>query len=201
MPMVQTPTDDTDDGAAMNGGRRPTVVAALVSTSPELSARPRRRTFTAKDKLVILADIDRVTGTGSTGAIPATAGRDNWTFDTVGGPNDGFRRTAVDLQRTYAAPSRTSWIWQELIGNYGLNGAGNLPFALQSPTDCARCYLGTGVRRVRSSQKARQIDNSARVARLSISGRSCKATYRRLNGWIRSSAPLASDPRRPDRCP
>lgn len=27
MPMVQTPNDDTD-GAAMNGGRRPTVVAA-----------------------------------------------------------------------------------------------------------------------------------------------------------------------------
>ena len=67
MPMVQTPNDDTDDGAAMNGGRRPTVVAAPVSTSPELSAR--RRTFTAKDKLRILADIDRATGTGATGAI------------------------------------------------------------------------------------------------------------------------------------
>ena len=69
MPMVQTPNDDIDDGAAMNGGRRPTVVAAPVSTSPELSARPRRRTFTAKDKLRILADIDRATGTGATGAI------------------------------------------------------------------------------------------------------------------------------------
>jgi transposase len=69
MPMVQTPNDDTDDGAAMNGGRRPTVVAAPVSTSPELSARPRRRTFTAKDKLRILADIDRAIGTGATGAI------------------------------------------------------------------------------------------------------------------------------------
>jgi len=69
MPMVQTPNDDTDDGAAMNGGRRPTVVAAPVSTSPELSARPRRRTFTAKDKLRILADIDRATGTGATGSI------------------------------------------------------------------------------------------------------------------------------------
>src|ERR1700734_1284139 len=62
MPMIQTQNNDTDDGAAMNGGRRPTVVAAPVSTSPELSARPRRRTFTAKDKLRILADIDRATG-------------------------------------------------------------------------------------------------------------------------------------------
>src|SRR5271166_4596251 len=69
MPMVQTPNNHTDDGAAMSGGRRSTVVAAPVSTSPELSARPRRRTFTAKDKLRILADIDRATGTGATGAI------------------------------------------------------------------------------------------------------------------------------------
>jgi transposase len=69
MPMVQTPNDDTDDGAAMSGGRRPTVVAAPVSTSPELPARPRRRTFTANDKLRILADIGRATGTGATGAI------------------------------------------------------------------------------------------------------------------------------------
>ena len=30
---------------------------------------PRRRTFTAKDKLRILADIDRATGMGATGAI------------------------------------------------------------------------------------------------------------------------------------
>src|SRR5271166_6205708 len=69
MPMVQTPNDDTDDGAAMNGGRRPTVVAAPVSTSPELSARPRRRSFTAKDKLRILADIDRAVETGGIGAV------------------------------------------------------------------------------------------------------------------------------------
>jgi transposase-like protein len=34
-----------------------------------LPARPRRRTFTAKDKLRILADIDRATGTDGTGAI------------------------------------------------------------------------------------------------------------------------------------
>ena len=31
-------------GAATNGGRRPTVVTAPASTSPELSDRPRRRT-------------------------------------------------------------------------------------------------------------------------------------------------------------
>ena len=68
MPMLQTPID-TEAGAATNGGRRPTVVAAPASVSPELSARPRRRTFTAKDKLRILADIDRAVETGGIGAV------------------------------------------------------------------------------------------------------------------------------------
>src|SRR5450755_2641163 len=59
MPMLHTPID-AEAGAAMNGGRRSTILAAPASASPELSDRPRRRTFTAKDKLRILADIDRV---------------------------------------------------------------------------------------------------------------------------------------------
>jgi transposase-like protein len=53
----------------MNGGRRPTIVAAPASASPELSDRPRRRTFTARDKLRILADIDRAAETRGIGAI------------------------------------------------------------------------------------------------------------------------------------
>ena len=39
------------------------------SASPELSDRPRRRTFTAQDKLRILADTDRAAKTGGVGAI------------------------------------------------------------------------------------------------------------------------------------
>ena len=58
MPMQQTPID-AEAGAATNEGRRPTVVAAPASASPELSDRPRRRTFTAQDKLRILAETDR----------------------------------------------------------------------------------------------------------------------------------------------
>ena len=50
-------------------GRRPTIVAAPASASPELSDRPRRRTFSAKDKLRILADIDRAAETRGIGAI------------------------------------------------------------------------------------------------------------------------------------
>jgi len=45
------------------------VVAAPAAASPELSARPRRRSFTAQDKLRILADTDRAAEAGGIGAI------------------------------------------------------------------------------------------------------------------------------------
>ena len=66
--MLHTP-NDAEAGAATDGGRRPTVVAAPASASPELSARPRRRTFTARDKLRILAETDRAAETGGIGAV------------------------------------------------------------------------------------------------------------------------------------
>jgi transposase-like protein len=44
-------------------------VAPPASASPELSNRPRRRTFTARDKLRILAATDRAAETGGIGAI------------------------------------------------------------------------------------------------------------------------------------
>jgi transposase-like protein len=47
-----------------------TVVVAPAAASPELPERPRRRVFTAKDKLRILDALDRVAGiSGATGAI------------------------------------------------------------------------------------------------------------------------------------
>ena len=67
MPIVHTLTDAAA-GAATNGGRRPTVVAPAAA-SPELSGRPRRRTFTAQDKLRILAETDRAAETGGIGTI------------------------------------------------------------------------------------------------------------------------------------
>jgi len=39
------------------------------SASPELADRPRRRTFTARDKIRILAETDRAAETGGIGAI------------------------------------------------------------------------------------------------------------------------------------
>jgi transposase-like protein len=44
-------------------------VAAPTSASPELSDRPRRRTFTAQDKLRILAETDRAAQSGGIGVI------------------------------------------------------------------------------------------------------------------------------------
>ena len=44
-------------------------MTAAASASPELSDRPRRRTFTAQDKLRILAETDRAGKTGGIGAI------------------------------------------------------------------------------------------------------------------------------------
>jgi transposase len=68
MPMIAT-QNHTEAGAPTDGGRRPTVVAAPASVSPELSNRPRRRTFTAADKLRILAATDRALETGGVGAV------------------------------------------------------------------------------------------------------------------------------------
>lgn len=73
MPMLR-PQIDAEAGAATNKGRRPTVVAAPASVSPELSDRPRRRTFIVKDKLRILAATDQAAGTGDIGAIPRHEG-------------------------------------------------------------------------------------------------------------------------------
>src|ERR671910_1908613 len=56
-------------GAGTQEGGRPTVVPAPAATNPELSDRPKRRTFTAGEKLRILAETDRAADTGGISAI------------------------------------------------------------------------------------------------------------------------------------
>jgi hypothetical protein len=83
MPMNAT-QNQTEAGAATDGGRRPTVVAAPASVSLELSGRPRRQTFTAAEKLRILAATDRALETGGAGACyasPPVRSRDHSTLD------------------------------------------------------------------------------------------------------------------------
>ena len=57
-------------GGVIEEGRRPTIIAAPAAASPELLSRPVRRTFTARDKLRILAEIDAARATpGGIGAV------------------------------------------------------------------------------------------------------------------------------------
>src|SRR5664280_1488559 len=55
-------------GAGAEGGRRPTAVPAPLAAAPELSDRPRRRTFTVQTKLRVLAETDAA-DVGGIGAI------------------------------------------------------------------------------------------------------------------------------------
>src|SRR6202158_6434528 len=56
-------------GAATVGGRRPPAVPAPAAAAPELSDRPRRRTFTVQHKLRVLAETDSAADVGGIGAI------------------------------------------------------------------------------------------------------------------------------------
>jgi len=56
-------------GAILRAYSMPTIVPGPAAASPELSDRPHRRTFTAKDKLRILAETDQALGKGGVGAI------------------------------------------------------------------------------------------------------------------------------------
>src|SRR3954452_7757477 len=68
MRMLSAPTD-APSGADTNRSRRPKVVPAPDASSPEISDRPRRRTFTVQDKLRILAETDRAGDVGGIGAV------------------------------------------------------------------------------------------------------------------------------------
>jgi len=68
MPLIPSATTHLASGTETEEGRRPTLVPAPEAVSPELVDRPRRRIFTAADKLRILAEVDRA-GPGGGGAI------------------------------------------------------------------------------------------------------------------------------------
>ena len=70
--MVMPNTDgpiDPKRAAGHSEARKPTTVPPPSAASPELSARPPRRTFSAAAKLRILAETDRAADTGGIAAI------------------------------------------------------------------------------------------------------------------------------------
>ena len=70
MPRITDDEYPLAAGAETEEGRRPTTVSAPAAASPELSVPPRRRTFSAKEKLRILAELDSAAGIpGAIGAI------------------------------------------------------------------------------------------------------------------------------------
>ena len=70
MPRIKDRKTLAAAGAETIVGLRPSSISAPAAASPELLDRPRRRTFTAKDKLRILGEVDRAAGVpGAVGAI------------------------------------------------------------------------------------------------------------------------------------
>ena len=65
---MQATQNDAAAGDGAIGGRRPAIMPSPAA-SPEISVRPRRRTFTVQDKLRILAETDRAADSGTIGAI------------------------------------------------------------------------------------------------------------------------------------
>ena len=68
MPNNNGPIELTN-AAGLKEGRKPTTVPPPPAASPELSPRPRRRTFSAAAKLRILEETDRAADTGGIAAI------------------------------------------------------------------------------------------------------------------------------------
>ena len=64
---AETEAGQRDAGRIVAG--RPEAVLTPEAASPELQARQRRRTFSARDKLRILAELDGADAPGATGAI------------------------------------------------------------------------------------------------------------------------------------
>ncbi len=99
------PTPQYRGGCRLDASHRPTVVAAPASASPELSDRPRRRAFTARDKLHIFATSDHAAETRGIGALLCREGiysstlwawgrrRDAGAFGALGPAKRGPRTT------------------------------------------------------------------------------------------------------------
>src|ERR1017187_1896322 len=70
MPQIKDSKTLAAAGGETIVGLQPSSLSAPAATSPELLDRPRRRTFTAHDKLRILGEVDRAAGVpGAVGAI------------------------------------------------------------------------------------------------------------------------------------
>jgi hypothetical protein len=109
---VVMPSRDLEARPATDTGeeelRRPTVVPGPVAADPEVSERPRRRTFTAQEKLRILKEADQATGIGAISIRQPC-------LNGAGSAMAGFwaRSPRPGAGRNRQRPIRWRWSWLE----------------------------------------------------------------------------------------
>ena len=108
MPRTTTEEPFAAGGAENEEGRRPTLVSAPPAASPELVDHPRRRRFTAADKLRILGEVDRA-GPGGAGAILRREGLyssalTDWRRQRDAGAYEGLKAVKRGPKRAPANP-------------------------------------------------------------------------------------------------
>ena len=97
-------------GGGAEDGRRPTTVPVPAAANPELSERPRRRSFTARDKLRILTEADLATDPGEIGALLRREGLYSSTLTDLAAPARGGhpRRPDACTARPEAEPAQSA---------------------------------------------------------------------------------------------
>ena len=114
MPRITDDNAPTAAGAEAEEGRRPTLVSAPAAVSPELSERPRRRKFNARERMRILDEIDQA---GSTrGAASAILRREglysssiiDWRRQRDAGAYEGLSPVKLGPKLVEAADGRRS---------------------------------------------------------------------------------------------
>jgi transposase len=117
---VVMPSRDLEARPATDTGeeelRRPTVVPGPVAADPEVSERPRRRTFTAQEKLRILKEADQATGIGAIGAILRRHGLYSSALSEWRRQRDGGVLGALTPARRGPKPAEANPLAVELAG-------------------------------------------------------------------------------------
>jgi len=103
MPNTDGPIDPKN-AAGHSEARKPTTVPPPSAASPELSPRPRRRTFSAAAKRRILAETDRAAETGGIAAILRREGLYSSTLTDWRRPRDAGAFEALKPQRRGPRP-------------------------------------------------------------------------------------------------
>ena len=102
-------------GPGTEEGRRPTVVPGPDAASPEVSERPRRRTFTVADKLRILSETDRASEDRSIGAILRREGLYSSTLSAWRRQRDAGAYEALSPVRRGPKPSQSNPLAADLL--------------------------------------------------------------------------------------